>query len=297
MLPEPFVRTIKGVHQERGEIWLQQFGQLVTYCETRWSCKLLEPFKLSYNYVAPVRMEDGTEAVIKLGVPSKEITTELTALRLYNANGAVKVLDSDEERGIMLLERIYPGQTLNTVGDEEKEALHAAAVMRKLRAPVPIGVKLPSVADWAQGLTKLRNRFDGGTGPLSERLVCKAEAAYASLIPSMRNVELLHGDLHHENILSAEREPWIAIDPKGLIGEPEYQVIQFLLNHMPKLNPTAALERRVDIFTEELKLDKKRLLSWAMCHSVLSSWWSLEDNTDGAMESMEMAERFETLLE
>jgi len=93
---------------------------------------------------------------------------------------------------------------------------------------------------------------------------------------------LLHGDLHHENILAATRQPWLAIDPKGIVGEPAYEVGALLRNRLdaaPDLRPLQA--RRLDQLAEALQLDRQRLLSWSVAQAVLSAWWSYEDHGRG----------------
>jgi len=101
----------------------------------------------------------------------------------------------------------------------------------------------------------------------------------------MREPVLLHGDLHHDNILAAERQPWLAIDPKGLVGEPEYEVGALLRNPMPGLlaipHPERVLARRLDILAESLGFDRDRLRAWGLAQAVLAAWWSIEDHGQG----------------
>jgi streptomycin 6-kinase len=99
---------------------------------------------------------------------------------------------------------------------------------------------------------------------------------------------LLHGDLHHWNILTSEREPWLALDPKGVVGEPGYEIGPLLLN--PTLQPGHVLARRIDQLAEELGLDRERLLGWGLAHAVLSAWWSVEDHGHGWEEAITCAE-------
>ncbi|NHN28854.1 aminoglycoside phosphotransferase family protein [Paenibacillus agricola] len=297
LLPESFISTIKGVHQEKGELWLEKLDSLIQYCEQRWSCQVLAPYPLSYHFVAPIRFNKGTEAVLKLGVPGKEMIHEVEALRLYKGNGCAQLWDSDTAKGILVLERANPGHTLKAVADDEEATLLAAAVMRKLQVRPPIQPLFPSTLDWSKGLQKLRSRYNGGTGPLPEPMVRKAEDYFAKLHASWRNVQLLHGDLHHENILAAEREPYIAIDPKGVIGEPEYGVIPFLINHLPEHNAIDVIRRRIELFTEELSLNKTRIIAWGYSHSVLSAWWFVEDQLDGFEQELSKALIFEKLME
>jgi streptomycin 6-kinase len=95
---------------------------------------------------------------------------------------------------------------------------------------------------------------------------------------------LLHGDLHHENIMSAGRQPWLAIDPKGLVAEPAYETGALLRNlWLPRLTqpqPEQAIARRADVLTEELGFDRVRLLAWGLYQAVLAAWWCLEDDLE-----------------
>ncbi|WP_240762981.1 aminoglycoside phosphotransferase family protein [Paenibacillus thalictri] len=297
-LPATFRQNIVGVHRQKGENWLSGLEELIAYCERRWSCVVQRDhdYPLSYNFVAPVRFQDGRPAVIKLGVPSGEIHLEVTALRHYNGNGAVRLLEADEERGILILEKLSPGATLKSVKDDEEATLIAADVMKKMRRPAPDNGSLPSVGRWAEGLSRFRADFGGGTGPLPEQMVAKAEKLYAELLSSASRLQLLHGDLHHDNILSSERGPWLAIDPKGLIGEPEYEVISFLMNHLPEQGVPEAIRRRVDIFAKRLDLNTERIYGWAYCHAVLSASWHVEDRTGGEKGAIELAKVFERSL-
>ncbi len=291
-IPSNFTRTTRELYGPSGEAWLARLPALLAECAARWSLTLLPPFELSYNYVAPAVRADGTEVVIKIGHPNSEIRHELAALRVYGGEGMVQLLEADDENCALVLERIRPGETLATLPDDEQATRIAAEVMRKLWRPLPPGHAFRSVAEWAAGLRGLREMFGGGTGPLDKKLVEQAEAQFADLLGSMTKLVLLHGDLHHYNILSAIRQPWLALDPKGIAGEPEYEVGQFLLNPFDLLArpaPGRILNRRLEIFAEVLGFDKQRLRAWGMAHAVLSAWWSIEDHGHGGKDAMECA--------
>lgn len=294
-LPESFVQTIRGVHKEKGIKWLEQFDALIDYCEQRWSFRVMDPYSLSYNFAAPVVFRDGSGAALKLGVPGEEFRAEAEAVGIYDGQGMAKLLDVDMGRGIMLLEQLKPGKTLNTLSDDDEATRIAADIMRRLRRADPGRAVFPTTAKWAQGLERLRLRYDGGTGPLPESMVSLAEAQFRELHQTMRDPLLLHGDLHHENILSAQRESWLAIDPKGLIGEAEYGVIQYLMNHLPDHRPIETINRRIDLFVQELDLSKDRILQWGYCHAVLSAWWCVEDESEGQEGALQTACLFEEL--
>jgi streptomycin 6-kinase len=105
---------------------------------------------------------------------------------------------------------------------------------------------------------------------------------------------LLHGDLHHHNILSAERQPWLALDPKGVIGEPAYEVGALLRNPFPQIlslpGPGRLLARRVDQLAAELDFDRQRLVGWGIAQAVLAAWWSFEDHGHGWQGCLTCAE-------
>jgi streptomycin 6-kinase len=100
----------------------------------------------------------------------------------------------------------------------------------------------------------------------------------------------LHGDFHHYNVISSQRAPWLAIDPKGMLGDPGYEVGPFLLNPHSPPKPAALLRRRLDIFSEELEYDWERLRAWSVAHAVLSACWSTEDFGSGWENAIAMAE-------
>ncbi len=284
--PEQFTRTTIEMHGGIGAEWLSGLPVTISDCKRRWSLTVHPPFgHLSYNYVAPAFRSDGTPAVLKLGFPNRELKTEIAALRLFDGQGIVRLLDADPEQGCLLLEHLKPGTPLSELNDDAKATSIAARVMSQLWRPVPPGHLFPSVADWASGLGKLRQRFDGTTGPLPRRLVEEAESRFAELISSMGASVLLHGDLHHGNILAAERQPWLAIDPKGVVGEPAYEVGALLRNLAPhfavEAPPGRILERRMCQLAEELGFDRERLRAWGLAQAVLSAWWSVEDHGHG----------------
>lgn len=281
-----FTRNIVDLFQDVGIEWLERLPAIVAECEQRWSLTAMAPFEyLSINYIVPAMRADGTEVILKIGVPNPELTTEIEALLVYDGHGSVRLLDVDRDRGALLLERLKPGMPLSNVSDD-KEATHIAAqVMHQLWRPPPLDHSFPSVRQWTAGLARMREHFGGTTGPMPKALVEKAEGLFAELLDSMQDHVLLHGDLHHENILSAERQPWLAIDPKGIVGEPAYEVGALLRNVSPRLfeqsQPSQIIARRVDILTEELGFDRTRLLGWGLAQAVLAAWWCIEDHGQG----------------
>ena len=170
---------------------------------------------------------------------------------------------------------------LVTIEGDEAATRIAAGVMQQLWRPPPQKHAFRSVTDWAAGLRRLREEFDGGTGPFPPELVSLAEGLFAELLASMDAPVVLHGDLHHYNILAAGRRPWLAIDPKGILGEPAYEVGAWLRNPLPQVAGWSDLEeilaRRVAVLAEMLGFERRRLLGWGTAQAVLAAWWSYED--------------------
>ena len=288
-------QTTIEVHGAIGAEWLRNLPSLLAECEQRWSLTIGPPFpNLSYNYAARATRQDGTTVVVKAGFPDREFKTEAEALRLYAGRGAVQLLDADVEKGALLLEHITPGTLLSTVQDDDEATSIAAQVMQQLWRPVPANHPFPTITDWAKGMARLRKEFNGGSGPFPASLVDRAERLFEELLSSMREPVLLHGDLHHFNILSASRQPWLAIDPKGVVGEAEYEVGALLRNPSPEIairpGLRQVLSRRIDQLAEELGFDRARLRDWSLAQAVLSAWWSYEDHGDGWDVSIAIAE-------
>lgn len=294
-LPGDLVRTNSELRGAEGVGWLRRLPAILADCERRWSLAIGPPFsRLSYNYAAPATRPDGTTLVVKVCFPDRELRTEAEALRLYAGQGAAQLLDVDLEWGVLLLEQIEPGTLLYSLEDDAQATSIAATVMKQIWRPVPADHPFPTLADWGRGFARLREQFEGGSGPFPEKLVDKAEKLFAELVGSMDEPVVLHGDLHHFNILAAKRQPWLAIDPKGVVGEPAYETGALLRNPMPDLlakpRPERLSARRMGQLAEELCLDRARIQGWAAAQAALSAWWDFEDHGTNWKASIALAE-------
>lgn len=283
-LPTTFVRNVTGAFPG-GAIWIDNLSGLVAAFSQKWKLAPAgDPFELSFSYVVPVLQDGRTPAVLKLGVPTPEFTSEARALRIFSAHGAARVLESDESRGALLLARINPGNTLATLNDEIRATEIAAQTMLSLWKGTSGFSEFRSLESWTDGLGKLRARFSGATGPLDAALVDRAEKLRAELLQEQSSSRLLHADLHHFNILYGLESGWVAIDPKGVVGDPSYEPAPFLLNPDPAVFLHRALqETRIKILADHLKMDAQKIVRWAFVHAVLAAWWTIEDDT-GAWE-------------
>jgi streptomycin 6-kinase len=297
-IPDEFARVTVALHGEAGRAWLRGLPALIEDCEARWSLRVGPPFlPLSYNYAAPAEGRRGERLVLKLSVPAQGLLCEVETLLAFGGRGAARLLDSDTGRGAMLLERLEPGTALATLCEEDDGAATAAAaaVMRKLPRAAPRRPDLfQTAADWGQGFARCRERFGGGPGPFPQRLFEEAETLYAQLLASSAEPALLHGDLHHGNILAAARAPWLAIDPQGVVAEPAFEVGALLRNPSPQLlrfpNPARVTERRVAQLSEELGFERARVRGWGLAQAVLSAWWTIEDEGELGEDGYAVAE-------
>jgi len=297
-LPEAFRRTIISLYGDAGTAWLRALPQTIAGFTRRWGLQVGSPFALSYHYVAPALRTDGTPAVLKLGVPAdRELRSEADALRLLDGGGAVRLLDADLDRGAVLLERCEPGTTLTALvmnDDDQRATAAAGAVLAALRRPAPREHPFVTQEDWGRGLARHRAAHQGTAGPLPSARLAEAERRFAELCATTTQRVVLHGDLHHDNVLAAQRTPWLAIDPKGVVGDPAYEPGALLRNPWNLLlalpDPGGVLDRRIDQLAEQLDLDRERIRGWAFAQAVLSAVWSLEDHGEASAFALACAD-------
>ncbi len=299
-LPEGFEQRIVSVWGDEGVGWLERLPALVRMCQERWRLSIESVVRdLSYNLVVLVVTADGTEAVLKLGVPNPELRTEIAALRAFQGGPVVGLLTADVDLGALLLRRLEPGRPLSDVESDEEATVIGARTIRDLPVAEPSAHEFPTVGDWARAFERLRAWFDGSTGPLPGRMVDGAEHLLRDLEASSSRRMLLHGDLHHDNMLFDRESGWTAIDPKGVIGDPAYEAARFQHNPIPGFlamdRPREAARRRVTIMASILQEDRRRLLAWAFVDAVLAACWSIEDRTDWRYH-LACAEVFEGLV-
>lgn len=289
-LPPVFRRNVLGAFAN-GASWLDSLPEVIAACEHHWHIVVGAPFDLSYSYVAPARTARGEGFVLKVCAGGPEFTTEIEALQAWSGGAAVRLMEFSVDFGVLLLEGLTPGRTLALIDNDEAATRIAAQLMRELCRPLPLNASFSTTAQWADGLRRLRARFDGGTGPFPRALVETAEWFFRELLSSSEPPVLLHGDLHHRNILSAGRRPWLAIDPKGLAGEPAYKVGALLRNPDVRLSTDERVQRRrIDILHDELALDRDRMVGWGIAQAMLSVWWSYEDSEGGWKSACACAE-------
>ncbi|HET6714184.1 MAG TPA: aminoglycoside phosphotransferase family protein [Actinomycetota bacterium] len=255
--------------------WLDELPAILDACSRRWSLTLGEPWTNSIASLTMPASRDGEAVVLKIGIPDREGELEGEALRRLDGSGAVLLLDEDPDRRVMLLERCTPGTPLT---NEDTEAALDVLIGLLPRVWIAAGEPFRPLADEVADLiVEMREHWEGTGRTIEERLIDAATEAFESLAPTQGEQVLVNQDLHADNVLAAEREPWLLIDPKPLMGEREFGVASIVRGR--ELGHTReAVLRRLDRVTAELGLDRERARLWSMAHTVS---WCFDD--DGPM--------------
>lgn len=219
---------------------------------------------------------EGMPVVLKVTAPDEEEGRQGEVLAAFEGRGTVRVLE--HAPGAILMERAVPGNSLMDVvlagRDDQATAILVRTIGSMHPAKPPAGVRT---------VEALGTAFAADV-PVPADLLGRARAMHATLCASQGPARLLHGDLHHENVLFDQARGWLAVDPKGLVGELEYEGGAFLRNPWGRPDlfaDPARLRRRLDCLGRELPLDLARVRSWAFVQAVLAWIWGLEDGVDG----------------
>jgi len=253
--------------------WLERLPDVVEKLLRGWELSLDAPLHgedPSCAYVAAVRCANGTPAVLKVGMPHMEQEHEIQGLRFWDGDPAVRLYKSNEELGAMLLERCRPGTTLRLLEEHEQDTVIADLLRRLWRAPstaYPFRPLSVLMEHWSnETLAHVEEWPDAG-------LVREGLRLFAELSRNSTRVVLLATDLHAGNVLRAEREPWLVIDPKPFLGDPAYDATQHLFNCYARLrrSPDITIAR----FAGVLGVDQERLRLWTFARAAAeprSSW-------------------------
>jgi streptomycin 6-kinase len=283
-VPEALVAWHHKWFGESGRAWIDAVPDLTADLLDRWQLRLDgAPTCGAVALVLPVVRAEGTLAILKLQPVNDDTLGETDALRAWNGDGAVRLLDQDPESGSMLLERLDADCSLSTVRDDlvALEIL-SERLVRLSAVPAPVGLRrLSDVgADMLdrlpRALTLVRDRSQ-------HRLIRSCASALKEVLAEAGD-RLLHGDLHYFNLLAPHpadpREPWLAIDPKPLAGDPGFELLPALHNRWEEAVATGdvprAIRRRFDLMTELVGLDRKRATNWTLARILQYTLWDVE---------------------
>ncbi|MEU8758685.1 aminoglycoside phosphotransferase family protein [Streptomyces sp. NPDC048659] len=275
VVPREFARATVAREGGAGAAWIARLPAVVDASLERWDCvpdgAVLHG---GVGVIVPVRRRSGEPAVLKVSFPHPGNTHEPDAFTVWAGRGAVRLYARDDASFAMLLERAEP-TTLEALGDPDETARVAGALGRRLAVPAPAGLPRLSerAGEWEEELRRDTREL---THTMPDRVVGAALATVRELARAQPDT-LVHGDLHARNVLRAEREPWLAVDPKGCAGDPAYDGGTFLktraLHLLGLADPRAAAFRTLAVYAEAAGLDRERVRRWAQLLVVQVAFW------------------------
>ncbi|MFI1435130.1 aminoglycoside phosphotransferase family protein [Streptomyces lydicus] len=279
-VPEAFAASYGGQGAD-ARAWLAGLPRLGADLLERWDLRPDGPAAHGMaSLVLPVLRADGTPAALKLQQLREETAGAATGLRTWRGNGIVRLLDHDEESSSQLLERLDATRTLSSVADDALALQILAELLARLSSvPAPEGLRTLSGLAAAM-LDQVPRAVPALRDPAEQRLVRICASAVAELVDEPGD-RLLHWDLHYDNVLAGEREPWLAIDPEPLAGDPGFELLPALHNRWAEVVATGdverAVRRRFDLLTEALGLDRRRATGWTLGRVLQNALWDIED--------------------
>lgn len=256
--------------------WRPEFRDRCSELAKRWSVDVNESFETESSVII-YGVRDGRPVVLKVAHRAGDEWKSGEVVHAFDGRGMVRVLEYED--GAALLQRVIPGGALvevTTCGRDDRATAILADVVAAMTPDSPPRW-CPTVKDWHRAFAWY---LSTGDAQIPAALVTRASSMYAELCETQRETRLLHGDLQHYNILEDRERGWLAIDPKGVVGEVEYELGAALRNpaELPDVfADTATIERRIGVWSSRLCVDANRVLRWAFAQAVLSAIWHVED--------------------
>ncbi|MDF3034612.1 MAG: strB [Alphaproteobacteria bacterium] len=278
-LNSSFVSNIHDLYGKGGDAWLKNLPDTLNQLSTLWQFSFLNPIPdLSYNFVGLVKMKaTGKAAILKMAPKGMEsLVTEMRWLK-HIGKGVPEIYEFDEMHNAYLMEHLDPGHSLKSLvraGNDNEATRIICQTIRSIQSPPPGELNFPHLSEFSKAFPLLAGKFDA-------RLLSKAQSLFNDLTLDRTGDVLLHGDLHHDNILASDAG-WKAIDPHGYVGDPVAEggaMIRNALDCLPHSHSIPnSVERRLKIMADELPFDAQRIKAWAFCATALSAAWSVEDH-------------------
>lgn len=248
---------------------------------------VVEDWELTYDgaprhgraaLVVPVRTTGGGPAVLKLNLPHDEAEHEHLGLQAWHGNGTVQLLRADPRRWALLLERLHAEEDLTSMWDVEACEV-VAGFYERLHVPA-----LPQLRRLSTYVERWTERLAGlpSDAPIPKRLVEQAVSLGRGFVgDAATDARMIHGDLHYANVLAADREPWLVIDPKPMAGDPHYEVAPLLWNRWDEAvwsgDVRDAVRRRFFAVVDAAALEEDRARDWVVVREIHNALWTVED--------------------
>lgn len=272
--------NVIGVWGKEGEEWLKKLPNLVKHISTNWHLQNLKPVdNLSYNYVLQgTCVQDELLVIVKISCDAIEFNQEVNALKSYqNSGSCIPILDVDYDCNAFLMPHAIPGYSLATLFPKHDDLAikHACGVISNLHSvEINKNIEWPTVSGWVKCFDKIN------PAALPNEHISKAKKLASYLLSSNTKNVLLHADLHYDNLIKHGNK-WIAIDPKGVIGDPAFEIGNVCVRRKDAIiMNTEKMIQRFNSFSRYLNLDAQRIISWAYVQAVMQACWSVQDNGD-----------------
>ncbi|MFI6297952.1 aminoglycoside phosphotransferase family protein [Nonomuraea sp. NPDC050790] len=270
-----------GEGEEGGPTWIAGLPALAERYLEEWGLRPDgDPMHGYVSLVLPVTRADGVPAALKLQPVNEENAGEAMGLKVWDGDAMVRLLDEDPATGTLLLERLEGHRTLATVADDTKALTILADLLARLVAR-PAPEDLRRLADIARDMLDDTPAAVAGLAQESDRQWLKTCASAVAEVIAEPGDRLLHWDMHYDNVLAAAREPWLAIDPKPLAGDPGFDLWPALDNRWADVVASGdvhrAVRRRFDLLADRLALDPARAARWTYGRLLQNALWDVED--------------------
>lgn len=291
-----FVKNIHAIYHEEGEIWLSNLSAHLEKLSTQWDFQIIHPMQdLSYNFVAIVKLKSGL-AILKTAPLSARLIAEAEWLRAHKKSVPV-ILQIDKKNNAYLMEKLEPGISLKHLvkeGKDEEATRIISRVILDLQSFTNTShqINYQPISEHASAFIFLREHVDN-------KLIHRAELIFKELCADTSNDVILHGDLHHDNILQ-NATSWSVIDPHGYIGNPCAEVGPMIFNPIdcfPQYRSMKKIiETRLHILAEMLPFNIEHITAWAFCLALRSAAWDVEGFSQPNFQTIECAKILDDIL-
>jgi streptomycin 6-kinase len=275
-------QNITNLYGSKGTAWIDNLPAILKALTNNWSLSEITPVSnMTFNYVAKAILNAKEPVILKIGYDEQSIINEKQALASFGLNGSIKFIDYSSQYNALLLQQAIPGITLKSLYRDNPDYVMNCYVetMQKLHYQQQLFEESnpAHIADWLKALDKPSLKQIPAT------LLNKAIDLRNKMLASPKPLIFLHGDLHHDNILKHGNE-WLSIDPKGVIGEAEFEIAAFDFMYISELTATVDVKnrfkKRVELLAQKSGLDAQRIKDWVFVRLILMASWFIEDNGD-----------------
>jgi len=232
---------------------------------------------MTYHFVAKAETESHQKVVLKIGFDKNLIESEKKSLMFFNGEGAVGLIDFNDEYNAILIEQAIPGYALKSIYPDQFEVAicaYSETIHKLHNKKLPVLHSFPYISDWLKAID------EANKDKLPRNLMEKAIKLKNKLLNTISNEKLLHGDLHHDNILQQGNE-WVVIDPKGVVGDIEFEAAAFdfiTISELANQDAKEIMYSRIEQVARKSNLKYQRLIDWTYVRLILMSVWMIEDN-------------------